>query len=141
RHIVRLAHEKPKPSAERLREYRDSELETLYLELYSPAPIYDELEIDRLESGLSWLAENFGTDDQLVITALGGKSPRARAEELVRGTKLKDVALRHKMVDGGTQAIAGANDALIKFAQAIDGPARAFRTRYEDSVESAEHDA
>ena len=40
RHLVRLAAEQPKPNAERLREYRDSALESLEFQLFSPAPIY-----------------------------------------------------------------------------------------------------
>src|SRR5262249_32943452 len=40
RHLVRLAAEKPRPNAERLREYRDSALESLELQLFSPAPIH-----------------------------------------------------------------------------------------------------
>ncbi|MEK2481555.1 S46 family peptidase, partial [Lactobacillus acidophilus] len=42
RHIVRMGDELPKPSAERLREYRDSNLESLKFGLFSPAPIYPE---------------------------------------------------------------------------------------------------
>ena len=40
RTLVRLAAEKPKPNSDRLREYRDSALESLELELFSTAPIF-----------------------------------------------------------------------------------------------------
>ena len=141
RHLVRLAQEKPKPSPDRLREYRDSELEGLYLQLFSPAPIYDALEIERLSGGLAWLAEQFGGDDPLVTALLAGKAPRARAEEAIKGTKLRDVEVRRKLADGGTAALAAANDPLIKLAETIDKPARDVRKRYEDTVESVERDS
>src|SRR4029077_7230300 len=48
RHLVRLAAEKPKPNADRLREYRDSNLESLRFQLFSPAPIHAELERAKL---------------------------------------------------------------------------------------------
>jgi hypothetical protein len=44
RHRVRLAEEKEKPNEKRLREYRESALDSLRLQLFSPAPIYPELE-------------------------------------------------------------------------------------------------
>ncbi|NUQ50207.1 MAG: S46 family peptidase, partial [Phycisphaerae bacterium] len=84
--LVRLADELPKPSAERLPEYRDAELESVYLQLYSPAPINLDLEAHRIASGLSLMAERLGADDALVAELLDGRSPTARAAQLVRGT-------------------------------------------------------
>jgi hypothetical protein len=43
RHLVRLADELPKSSGDRLREYRDSNLDSLKRTLFSPAPIYPGL--------------------------------------------------------------------------------------------------
>lgn len=140
-HLVLLAEEKLKPSADRLEEYRDSELDSLYLSLYSPAPIYDELEIDRLASGLSYLAEAFGGDDFLVVKALAGKSPQMRAAELVRGTKLQDIAIRKRLAEGGTQAIAESADPMVRFAMDLTPEMRVLRQRYEDEVEGVERQA
>lgn len=139
--LVRLAQELPKPNEDRLREYRDSSLDGVYRRLYSPAPIYDALEINRLESGLSYLAEKFGGDDPLVTSILAGKSPRTRAAELVLGTTLKDVEARKRLAEGGTDAIAASTDPLIRLAYDLDPQARALRTRYEDEVESEERGA
>ncbi len=141
RDLVRLADELPKPSPERLREYADSNLDSLYLDLYSPKPIYDDLEINRIASGLSYMAEMLGYDDPYVQKALGGMSPQARAEMLVRGTKLKDVEVRKKIAAGGTEAIATSTDPMIKLAKDLDPEARALRKRYEDEIESAEREA
>jgi len=141
RHLVRLAEEKPKPNPERLREYADSNLDSLYLEIYSPAPIYDDLEIDRITSSLSYVAEMLGGDDPFVVKVLAGKSPRARADELVRGTKLKDVDTRKKIAEGGKEAIEKSTDPMIRLAVEIDPESRALRKRFEDEIEGAERDA
>ena len=136
--LVRLAEEKQKPNAERLREYSDARLDSLYLELFSPKPIYDDLEIDRIASGLSYMVETFGGDDAYAQKALGGMSPRARAELLVRGTKLKDVELRKQLSEGGTVAIAASDDPMIRLAVELDPESRAWRKKYEDEIEGAE---
>jgi hypothetical protein len=138
--LVRLSEEKAKPNAERLREYSDAALDSLYLQLYSPAPIYDDLEVNRLTSGFSLWAERFGEDDPFVQKILAGQSPRARAEACVSGTKLKDVDLRKKIAEGGTGAIAGSSDPLIRLAAEMDPELRAMRKKYEDEIESAERE-
>lgn len=139
--LVRMAAELPKPSSERLREYRDSELPNLELALYSPAPIHDTLEIDRLASGLSLWAETLGADDPTVRAALAGRSPRARAEELVRATTLRDAAARRALAEGGSEAIANSADPMIRLAASLDAEMRELRTRHEDRVEGPERAA
>lgn len=138
RHIVRIAEEKPKPNEQRLREYTDAGLKTLEPDLYTEAPIYDVLEENKLASGLSFFVETFGGDDPLCVAALDGKSPIARARELVSGTKLKDVAVRKQLVAGGQEAVSKCDDPMIRFAASIDKEARALRKRHEDEVESVE---
>src|SRR5204863_2872670 len=90
RHCVRMGDELPKKSADRLREYRDSNLESLKFQLFSPAPIYPELERAKLATSLTFLAENLGGEHPLVKLVLAGKNPAARADELVGGTRLFD---------------------------------------------------
>ncbi len=141
RNIVRLADELPKPNGERLSEYSDASLESLYLRLYSPAPIHPKLEINQIESGLSYLAETFGADDLLVRSALAGQSPRARAASLVRHTKLADVDERKRLVEGGADAVRASDDPMIALAALLDPETRMLRKIYEDEVESVEHDA
>ncbi len=139
--LVRLADEKPKPNAERLPEYTDANLDSVYLHLFSPRPVYDALEIEQLESGLSYLMETFGGDDPYAQKALGGMSPRARAESLVYGTQLDDIAVRKQLAEGGARAIAASTDPMIRLAIALDPDARAWRKKYEDKIESVLTDA
>lgn len=139
--LVRLAEELPKENASRLPEYSDSNLDSLYLGLYSPAPIYDALEINRIASGLSLMMETFGGDDPSVQLALQGQSPKARAVALVQGTKLKEIDIRKAIVEGGQAAIDASNDPMIQFAVALDPDSRMWRKKYEDEIESVEHEA
>ena len=55
---------------------------------------------------------------------LDGKSPQDRAAELIRGTKLKDVAVRRELAKGGIAAIRASDDPMIKLALLVDGPAQ-----------------
>jgi hypothetical protein len=141
RHCVRMGDELPKKSAERLREYRDSNLESLKFALYSPAPIYPELERAKLTASLTFLAENLGGEHELVKLVLAGKNPATRADELVNGTKLADPAERKKLVEGGKAAIDASKDPLILLAKAVDEEARRLRTRYENEIEEPERQA
>jgi hypothetical protein len=139
--LVRLVDEKTKPSAERLREFADAALPSLELGLFSPAPIYDARETELLSSTLSAMAEYLGADDPLVVAALAGESPRARAEEIVRGTTLKTPDARRALAAGGQSAIKSSTDPLIALARAIDPEARAARKQFEDTVESVERES
>lgn len=133
RTLLRLGAETAKPNAERLREYRESGLSSLKQGLYSEAPIYDDMEIVELADSLSnWL--EVAPTDPLVQQVLAGKSPRERAEELVRGTKLKDVAARRALGEGGAAAVNASNDPMIQLMRIVDARARELRTQYDNNV-------
>src|SRR5262249_16726068 len=138
RDLVRLAAEKPKPNSERLPEYTDARLESLELELFSPAPIYDDFEKIKLADSLGFMQQELGADNPTVKIALGGKSPEARAAELIDGTKLKDVAFRKELAAGGSKAIEASTDPMIRLAVAIDPEARSLRKRFESEVQGVE---
>ena len=87
RTLVRMAEEDAKPNAERLREYRASNRDSLQQALFSDAPIYDDLETLKLADSLSLYAELVGMHDPLVQQVLAGKSPQQRAAELVAGSQ------------------------------------------------------
>jgi hypothetical protein len=141
RHLVRLSAELPTQSSTRLREYRDSNLESLKFELFSPAPIHRELEQAKLVQSLTFLVERLGGSHPLVVKILDGKTPERRAGELLAGTRLADVAERRKLYDGGAKSIAASDDTMIRLARLVDPDARALRTRYENEVEEVERQA
>jgi hypothetical protein len=76
-----------------------------------------------------------------VKQALAGKSPEARAAELVDGCTLKDVAARKALVEGGKAAVAASTDPMIQLARSIDAESRAVRKKSEDQVASVDRDA
>ncbi len=135
RTIIRLVEESAKPNGERLREYRESNLESLKDELYSPAPIYRDLEIVALADSLANWMEIAGADDPLVVKVLAGKSPQERAAELVNGTKLMDVEARKKLVEGGKAAIESSTDPMIELARIVDPRARQLRAEWDQKVD------
>ncbi len=141
RTLVRRAAEMQKPNAERLPEYGDARKESLELQLYSAAPIYDDFERLKLTDSLAFMQEEFGADNELVKRVLDGKTPAERASELIAGTKLKDVNYRRQLASGGVEAINNSNDPMIELARSIDAESRAVRKRYEEEVTSVERNA
>jgi hypothetical protein len=141
RTLVRLAEEKEKPNAERLPGFRESDMDTLELNLYSTAPIYPLLEKATLADSLTHFATHFGSEHPLVQMVLAGKSPIDRASDLVNGTKLMDVEERKRVSAGGKAAILASTDPMIILARTADPAARSVRKKYEDYVQSLERDA
>jgi hypothetical protein len=128
--LMRAVDERAKPNGERIPMFRDSAHESLELELFSTEPIHDDYEILRLTDSLTDFATQFG-DNPLVKNVLAGKSPHARAVELVTGTKLKDVAVRKVLYGKDAAALQAAHDPMIDVARLIDRPARDARKIYD----------
>src|SRR6185312_9089272 len=76
-----------------------------------------------------------GADNHWVRKTLYGRSPQTRADELVRGSRLKDVAYRKQLAKGGQSAIEGSKDAMIQLARLVDPPSREVRKTYEEKVD------
>jgi peptidase S46-like protein len=133
--LTRAVDENAKPNGDRIPEYRDSARESLELELFSTQPVYDDYEILRLTDSLTDFAEKFGADYPLVKQVLAGKSPRARAIELVNGTKLKNVNFRKDLYSKNAAALQSAHDPMLDLARMIDGPAREARKAHEAQEE------
>ena len=133
--LTRAIDERAKPNGERLPQFRDSARESLELELFSTEPIYDDYEILRLTDSLTDFASQFGEDNRLVQKVLAGKSPHARAVELVSGTKLKDVAVRKDLYGKDAAALQAAHDPMLDLARLIDGPAKESRKIYDAQEE------
>jgi len=135
RTILRAVEEKPKPNGERLREFRDSNLESLEFQLFSEEPIYDDFEQIKLADSLTWLVKQLGYSHPLVQKVLAGKSPQNRAAELVLETKLKNVALRRKLYSGTVADVEAAHDPMIELARLIDPNVRTVRKIIETQDE------
>ncbi|MCX6996634.1 MAG: S46 family peptidase [Kiritimatiellaeota bacterium] len=127
RQLLRAPEERAKPNGDRLREFRDSNRESLELQLFSTEPIYDDFEQLKLADGLGWLIGQLGYAHPLVQQVLAGRAPRERAAELVTGTKVKDVAVRKRLYAGSPADGAAARDPLIELARLVDAEARRVR--------------
>lgn len=136
RTLVRAAEERPKPNPERLREYRESNLPVLTQQLLSEAPVYPDLERLRLGHALAKVRERLGPDHPAVKRLLGKESPQEVAARVVDGTKLRDLALRKALWEGGAKAVAESQDPMIALARLVDPDARAIRKTWEDEVDS-----
>jgi len=136
RTLVRAAEEKPKPNAERLREFRDSALPSLEQQLFSTAPVYKSLDTALLAESLADMQDTWGKDNPDVQKVLKGKAPADAATELIAGTKLDDVAVRKQLYEGGQAAIEASNDPLILAMRAIEPDALAVRKEFDDKIDS-----
>jgi hypothetical protein len=138
RTLVRAGAELPLPNEKRLDELRDAALPQLKQRLFSAAPIYDDLERLTLTQSLTKLREELGADHPFVKKVLGKESPEELAARLLKGTKLRDVATRKKLFEGGAAAVdaAAANDTMLALAKAVDPDARAIRKIWETEVDA-----
>lgn len=135
RTIVRATAEREKPNNERLREFRQSALPSVEQQLFSAAPIYDSLEKLTLGVSLARL-QQFLPSDPATSRALSGKTPEEAAAFYVEHTKLKDVAFRKSLYEGGWAAVSKSDDPLIALMRDVDEESRAVRKRYDDEVDA-----
>ncbi len=137
RNLARLAMEKSKPNAERLREFRDTALPSVKRNILSPSPIYDDFEVVKLADSLAQLKDNLG-DLPEVTWILAGRTPEQAARDIISGTKLKDLDVRKKYLDGTLEDVYLSTDPMIKLVLLIDPLSRGLRLRYEREVSSVE---
>ena len=136
RTLVRAAAERPKPNAERLREYTDGFLPRLEQQLGAPVPIYPELERLTLSFSLERMREWLGPDAPIVQRLLTAETPDELAARLVDGSRLADPAVRMALWNGGQAAIDASTDPFIALARSLDAEARELRKWHEDNVEA-----
>ncbi len=134
--IVLYVAETKKPNEVRFEEFVDANLPSLTNRLYSKAPIYDDLEEVSFADQLQYAQEVLGKDHPFVKAVLGGKTPAEVAKECVTGTKLKDVAARKALVEGGQAAVDASTDPMIVLARKIEPLARDIRKWSEDEVQA-----
>ncbi len=141
RTLVRLAEESAKPNAERLPEFTDARRASLDNVLFAQTSMYDDYERMKLADSLDFMREAYGADHELVKRVLMGKTPEARAAELIGGSRLKDAAYRKQLATGGKKAIDESTDPMIQLARSIDREARELSKRYNNEVLGVERSA
>jgi hypothetical protein len=139
--LVRYAAEIRKPNDQRYDEFRDSKLESLKFNLFSPAPIYPDLEETILGAWLAEAQQALGPDDPFVRAALAGSTPASAAKAAINGTKLSDPATRKALLEGGPEAVAKSDDPMVALARRVEPIIRELRAWQEEKVQSVEASA
>jgi hypothetical protein len=141
RTILRWAEESQKPNGERLPEYIDPRKPQIERQIASETPVHPEFQKVRVTAGLSLMRDKLGAEHPLVRQILDGKTPEARAAELVDGTKLGDPAYRKQLFAGGVAAVKASTDPFIEMARLVEPRARELRVKYDNEVLAVERDA
>src|SRR5205085_12546111 len=81
--LVRYSEEIRIPNTQRYEEFRDSKLESLQFSLFSPAPVYAEMEEAVLAGWLEEAQKTLGSQDPFIRAVLGGSTPAAVAKSVV----------------------------------------------------------
>ncbi len=138
--LVRASQERVKANEKRLREYRESELPTIEMRLFSEEPVYPALEKAKLIDSLTIAVKIFGVSHPQIALALDGKSVEERAEELIANTQLGSIEYRRKLYENPEELL-GAQDPFIKLALAVDPYARKLRERYDNEFAACEKES
>jgi hypothetical protein len=136
--LVTYVAEIKKPDGERLEGFHDSQLDSLKLRLFSPAPVYPEMEIVRMTSALEADLKELGPSDPWIKAVLDGRTPKDAANRMISGTKMGDAAFRKSLVEGGQPAVDASTDPLIAMARRIDPIRREQIKWFEKNVQSVE---
>jgi len=136
--IVTYHIEVPKPNQQRYAEFRDQRLEAFKNSLYSPAPIYAEMEEAALADWLTEARKVLGPNDPFIKAALGGAEPAEVVRRAVRETKLIDPAARRALIEGTAAAIASSTDPMIVLARNVEPIARELRAWNEKNISDVE---
>ncbi len=139
--LVRYGEESRKANEQRYAEFRDSRLESLKLNLFSPAPVYADMEEAILAGWLEEARQSLGADDPFVRAALDGQTPAEVARRVITGTKLADVTVRRALFEGGAEAINKSDDPLVALARKVEPIVRELRAWNEAKIKSAEASA
>ena len=139
--LVRYSEEIKKPSGERYPEFSDARLESFKANLFSSAPIYAEMEEVLLTAWLEEARKTLGANDPFIKAAIGDAEPTEVVKRAINETKLKDVAERKALFEGGADAIAKSNDPMIMLARRIEPIIRELRAWNEEKIVSVEASA
>jgi hypothetical protein len=96
--------------------------------------IVPEREKINLTASLAFMQKFLGPDHAIVKRILEGKTPEARAEELISKTRLTDPEIVSLLKAGGKATIEASTDPMIVLARSIYPDAQAVAKKYNDEV-------
>ncbi len=117
--IINYVNEIQKPDEARNDGFHDAQLESFKLRLFSPAPIYKNMEEAVLADALQEAYEQLGPEDPFIKIVLNGKSAGDAAKNLIQNSKLDDVNFRKSLVDGGLETVMMSTDPMIQVSLRI----------------------
>lgn len=130
--LLRLAEEKKKPNALRLKEYVETEIPTLEQSIAADEPIYLEYEREFMSYSLDQMKK-----------VLGESHPAVQAiseEDWISGTELHDPAVRKKYLEH-PELIEESKDPLIALARTLDPYAREAREKMTNGMIAATNES
>lgn len=136
--IVNYQIETTKPDNKRYPEFRDSRLDAFRSSLFSPAPIYPEMEEAALTAWMTEARDLLGVNDPFIKAALGEAEPAEVVGRAVRETKLIDPAGRKALLDGGAAAVSASTDPMVTLARRVEPVIRALREWNEKNITDVE---
>ncbi len=134
--LVFAAAERKKPDMERLDGYHDVQLERAKLRLFSPAPIYKDLEEATFTSMLQMAVDKAGTADPIVSAVLKGRSAEKAAQEMIAATTLDKADVRKALFEGGAEAVAQSTDPFIVVIRELEPMLRERQEKSRKETES-----
>lgn len=118
--IVRIPRQARLADSLRLPQYRGEGLENLRNAILGDIPVDPEAEKGMLQAWLTSAMKELPRNDPYLRTILAGRSPEVAAEALINGTRLADPAVRRQLLEGGSAAVAGSDDALVVLARKLE---------------------
>ncbi len=118
--MVRIPEQAKLPDSLRLAPFRAQGLDRMKAAMAQEVPIDAELEVRLLALQLDRAQKALPAGDPFVAAALGGRSPEAATEALVKETALASAAARKALVDGGAAAVAASTDPMIVLARKVN---------------------
>lgn len=118
--IVRYGAESAKPDGERLTPFRESNSNALKGQLFTPLPVYKEMDEVILRATLELASERLGPQDRFIMAALEGKTPAEVVKNAVSKTKLEDPEFRKQLFASGAKGIEASDDPMIQLARRVD---------------------
>ncbi|MBN2355283.1 S46 family peptidase, partial [candidate division KSB1 bacterium] len=118
--IVFYVAEVAKPDAERLPGFHDADLDRVKFRLFSPAPIYKDLDEATFAALLQLAVDKLGADDERLVKILKDRNPADVAKEMVEKTELDKVEVRRALIEGGAEAVAASTDPFIELARELE---------------------
>jgi hypothetical protein len=90
-----------------------------------------------LAERLKEIQDELGPNDEFVKATIGARAAAETASELIKNTKLNDLAYRKSLLEGGAAAIDASADPLIAVARKIDPIMRELDTWNRENIEGA----